>query len=330
MNTAPHLRPEDRPEFERVLDEALRAVRDRPEPAAGRRLNTEQLRTAAIGAAAAIAACAAAEYEHFVALRDELRLPGHAPSSQGSARAAAGAPGDSGSGPGGAGLFATLSVLAPVLAGTAALIFLLAGHLLRVMDPEPSIAAQMRDAGWAFAALTAVSLLAACVGLLVTAVRHGAGAIRAGGPSGQSALADEVARARTAWRTALLERGVLPFLHEALAVPAAEAAPASEAAGPPGTSGVRGAGKPEAGKPEAGKPRPESRHPRLGYTHPGFSSPAAKTPRDTGAGARFTSPDFTSPGFGGPDSGGPEHPLDRYPDRPPTEPRPEPGAGAGP
>ncbi|MGY1452096.1 hypothetical protein [Streptomyces sp. SS8] len=302
MNTAPHLRSEDRPEFERVLDEALRAVRDRPEPAAGRRLSTEQLRAAAIGAAAAIAACAAAEYEHFAALRDELRLPGHAPSSQGPARGAAGSPGDSGSGTGGAGLLATLSVLAPVLAGTAALIFLLAGHLLRVLDPEPSIAAQLRDAGWAFAALTAASLLAACAGLLVTAVRHGAGAIRAGGPSGQSALAEEVARARTAWRTALLERGVLPFLQEALAAPAAGAEPASETADSLDASGVPG----------AGKARPESRHPRLGYTHPGFSSPAAKTPRDRGGGARFSSPDFTSPDFGGP-----EHPVDRHPDRAP-------------
>ncbi|GAA3629193.1 membrane protein [Streptomyces chitinivorans] len=305
MNTAPHLRPEDRPEFERVLDEALRAVRDRPEPAAGRRLNTEQLRAAAVGATAAIAACAAAEYEHFVALRDELRLPGHAPSSQGPARgAAASAPRDSGSGtgPGGAGLLATLSVLAPVLAGTAALIFLLTGHLLRVLDPEPSIAAQLRDAGWVFAALTAASLLAACVGLLVTAVRHGAGTIRAGGPSGQSALAEEVARARTAWRTALLERGVLPFLHEALAAPASGAGPASQTAGTLETSGAPG----------AGKARRESRHPRLGYTHPGFSSPGGETSRDTGAGARFTSPDFTSPDFGGP-----EHPLDRYPDRAP-------------
>ncbi|WP_436991635.1 hypothetical protein [Streptomyces sp. enrichment culture] len=297
MNTAPHLRLEDRPEFERVLDEALRAVRDRPEPAAGRRLTTEQLRTMAIGAAAAIAACAAAEYEHFVSLRDELRRPGHAPSSQGTAGVPGGSGSDSGSS--GAGLFATLSVLAPVLAGTAALIFLLVGHLLRVMDPEPSIAAPMRTAGWAFAALTAASLLAACVGLLVTAVRHGAGAIRAGGPSGQSALADEVARARTAWRTALLERGVRPFLSEALAGSAAEA---TEAAGALETSGIPGAGK---------APR-ESRHPRLGYSHPGFSSPASKVPRDTDAGPRFTSPDFTSPDFGGP-----EHPLDRAPDRAP-------------
>ncbi|MFH0243307.1 hypothetical protein ACGRHY_12945 [Streptomyces sp. HK10] len=300
MNTAPHLRPEDRPEFERVLDEALRAVRDRPGPAAGRRLNSEQLRTAATGAAAAIAACAAAEYEHFVSLRDELRRPGNAPSSQrpaqGTAGTDTGAPGGSGSGSGGAGLLATLSVLAPVLAGTAALIFLLAGHLLRVMDPEPSIAAPMRDAGWAFAALTAASLLAACVGLLVTAVRHGAGAIRAGGPGGQSALADEVARARTAWRTALLERGVLPFLREALAAPAAGTSDAL------GTSGIPGPGE---------TPR-ESRHPRLGYTHPGFSSPASEAPRGTGSGARFTSPDFTGPGFGDP-----RRPLDRSPDRAP-------------
>ncbi|MFP8961576.1 hypothetical protein ACLIYP_13600 [Streptomyces nanhaiensis] len=295
MNTAPHLRLEDRPEFERVLDEALRAVRDRPEPAAGRRLTTEQLRTMAVGAAAAIAACAAAEYEHFVSLRDELRRPGHAPSSQGGAGVPGGSGSDSGSN--GAGLLATLSVLAPVLAGTAALIFLLVGHLLGVVDPEPSIAAPMRTAGWAFAALTAASLLAACVGLLVTAVRHGAGAIRAGGPSGQSALADEVARARTAWRTALLERGVRPFLSEALAGAAAEA---SGTAGALETSGIQGAGK---------APR-ESRHPRLGYSHPGFSSPAPEAPRGTDAGPRFTSPDFTSPDFGGP-----EHPLDRAPGR---------------
>jgi hypothetical protein len=287
MNTAPHLRLEDRPEFERVLDEALRTARDRPETTAvGRRLTAEQLRAMALGAAAAIAACAAAEYDHFVSLRDELRHPDHAPSAQG----AAGGPGESGSG--GAGLFAMVSVLAPVLAGTAAVIFLLVGHVLRVMTPEPSIAAPMRGAGWAFAALTAASLLAASVGLLVTALRHGAGAIRAGGPSGQGALADEVARARAAWRTALLERGVLPFLREALAEPGGGPVVPSASPGVPETSGTPGAAKAPG----------ESRHPRLGYTHPGFSSPAAGSSRDAGAGPRYTSPDFT-----GPDSGGPEH-----------------------
>nr|WP_031508683.1 hypothetical protein [Streptomyces megasporus] len=262
MNSAPHLRLEDRPEFERVLDEALRTAHDHLDPPAdGRRLTTEQLRAMALGAAAAIASCAAAEYDHFVRLREELRRPDRAPSAQGADAASSGA-----SGSAGAGLLPTLSVLAPLLAGTASVIFLLVGHALRVLTPEPAIAASLRDAGWAFAALTAATLLAACVGLLVTALRHGSGAIRAGGPSGRDAFAEEVDRARAAWRTALLERGVLPFLREALAAPGNTAEEAAEAAGFPGTAGA-----PEAtGVPE---PPRESRHPRLGYTHPGFSSP---------------------------------------------------------
>ncbi|MGK5501502.1 hypothetical protein [Streptomyces sp. URMC 125] len=83
MNTAPHLRLEDRPAFERVLDEALRAVRERPAPDAGpRRPTDEQLRAVATAATAAITACAAVEYERFVRLREELRRPGNAPSAQ--------------------------------------------------------------------------------------------------------------------------------------------------------------------------------------------------------------------------------------------------------
>jgi len=279
MNSAPHLRLEDRPEFERVLDEALRSLRHRRDPAAlGQRLNTEQLRAMALTAAAAIAACAAAEYDHFAELRDELRRPDHAPSAQGlvPGLGAAGSSRASGaSGSAGAGLLAMLSVLAPLLAGTAAVIFLLVGHVLRMVTPEPSIAAPMRSAGWAFTALTAATLLAASVGLLVTALRHGSSSIRAGGPSGQSALAEEVAAARAAWRTALLERGVLPFLREALADP--EGGPVVRTA------------------PE------ENRHPRLGYTHPGFSSPASGASPEAGTGPRFSSPDFTSPDFGGPE-----------------------------
>ncbi|WP_344628865.1 hypothetical protein [Streptomyces glaucosporus] len=270
MNSAPHLRLEDRPEFERVLDEALRTARARPGPdAAGQRPTTEELRAMALGSATAIAARAAAEYGHFVRLRDELRRPGRAPSAQDPAPSGS-------SGSAGAGLLPTLSVLAPLLAGTASVVFLLVGHALSVMTPEPSIAAPMRDAGRAFAALAAAALLAACAGLLVTALRHGSGAIRADGRGGkegrnrkdgrsgeegkeggdaQEGLAEEVARARADWRAALLERGVLPFLREALDDPAGRSA-----------SGAPGA---------ANAPRPprESRHPRLGYTHPGFSSP---------------------------------------------------------
>lgn len=52
MNSAPHLLPEDRQEFARVLDEALRSANRRPELGAiGQRLNAEQLRTMEIGRA---------------------------------------------------------------------------------------------------------------------------------------------------------------------------------------------------------------------------------------------------------------------------------------
>ncbi len=47
MNSVPqHLLSEDRQEYERILDEALRSAPHRPELAAvGQRLNPEQLRT---------------------------------------------------------------------------------------------------------------------------------------------------------------------------------------------------------------------------------------------------------------------------------------------
>jgi hypothetical protein len=176
MNSAPPLLVEDRPEFERVLDEALRTARDRLEPDARARLSTPQLRAMALSAAVPIAACAAAEYAEFVRLREELRHPAYAPSLT-KARGA-----------NGAGVLAVVFVLAPLLAGAAAVIFLLLGYGLHLARPEPALAAPLRSAGWTFV------LLAAATG-----------------------LAADVERARGRWRAALLERGVLPFLREATA-----------------------------------------------------------------------------------------------------------------
>ncbi|GAA3053895.1 hypothetical protein GCM10020000_39820 [Streptomyces olivoverticillatus] len=75
MNSAPHLLAEDRPDFERVLDQALRAANHDPELAAaiGRRLTNQQLRTMAVSAITAISACASAEYATYVSAREELR-----------------------------------------------------------------------------------------------------------------------------------------------------------------------------------------------------------------------------------------------------------------
>ncbi|MFF7598102.1 hypothetical protein [Streptomyces mirabilis] len=279
--TPQYLLSEDRQEFERILDEALRSAPHRPELAAvGRRLNAEQLRTMALNATALITAAAATEYQHYANVREELSRP--APSTRSSADASGSAePGAGAMGlaatmgehdeTAGAGAIAVVAVLAPVLAGTAAAIFLLVGFVLKVLTPELAFAQTLLTAGWVFGGVTAAAILVAAVGLLLTALRNGSSSLQAGAPGEFNA---EVARAREAWREALLERGIMPFLREALADPgsAALARPS-----PTPTTG---------------------RMPHLGYNRPGFSSPdggPAAGPRPS-----FTSPDFTTPDFGGP------------------------------
>lgn len=281
MNSVPqHLLSEDRQEYERILDEALRSAPHRPELAAvGQRLNPEQLRTMALNATAIITAAAATEYQHYVKVREELRQP--APSTPTSVRETGSA--ESGSGAAGlaatmgevaetagAGAVAVVAVLAPVLAGTAAAIFLLVGYMLKMLDPQQAFAQTMLTTGWVFGAVTAVAILVAAVGLLLTALRNRP-SLESGPYAEQS---EEVSRAREAWREALLERGVLPFLRDALADPGTAAALHRTA------------------------PPAPSRMPNLGYGRPGFSSPddGATGPRPS-----FTSPDYTSPDFGGPE-----------------------------
>lgn len=284
MKSAPHLFAEDRPEFERVLDEVLRTADHRPDlKGIGQRLTAEQLRTMALSASAAITACAAAEYQDYVLARAKLRepapplpIPGAREDDHEHSAGFTGALLDAS----GAGLVPMLVVLAPVLAGTAAIIFLLVGYVLHVLDPAPSISQPMITAGWFFAALTAAGILLAAVGLLITALRNGSSAIRG------EALAEqlqEVDRTREAWRQALLERGVLPFLREALTNPSAPT---------PWTAPTRSSSAYVPGHSEAG------RTPHLGYSRPGFSTD------DEGPKARprYSSPDYTSPEYGGPEN----------------------------
>ncbi len=320
MNSAPHLLREDRPEFERILDETLRtAHRYSGLSAVGRRLGRAQLRSMAVSAAVPIAACADLEYQHFVALRAELRHPSNAPSSAGpGALGLAGPRGEGLADRVGAGLVAVVSVLAPLLAAAAALILLLVGYALHLLSPEPALAEPMRNAGWTFAVLAAATALVGMGGVLFTALRNGPSAVAAPGraagrgregsggsgtgstsggadggtdgrPSGDGAdLAERVAAARAAWRTALLERGVLPFLREALADPAgAEKSPEALARDLPETQ----------------------RTPRLGYSHPHFSSPAASGgpgPGPETTRPRYSSPEYASPDYDAPAYGGPE------------------------
>ncbi|MFE7775603.1 hypothetical protein ACFU5O_17205 [Streptomyces sp. NPDC057445] len=270
MNSAPHLLTEDRAEYERILDDALRNAHDRPDlTSVGKRLNAEQLRTMALNATALITSAAAAEYEYFVKVREEQRSPSTSPVRNSVLGPAVGDEDEDGAG---AGFGAVLTVLAPILAGTAAVIFLLVGYVMKALSPEPAFAETLVTVGWFFGALTAAGLLAAAVGLLIAALRNGATQVPAEEAGGE--LPDEVARAKEAWRHALLERGVVPFLRAALADPSAD--PASSV-----------------------PPRPVNRIPKIGYSGPDFSSPSegsSATSRPT-----FTSPDFTSPDFGPPE-----------------------------
>ncbi|SCK22018.1 hypothetical protein H181DRAFT_01610 [Streptomyces sp. WMMB 714] len=331
MNSAPHLLPEDRPEFERAVDEALRTAARRPALAGlGERLKAEQLRTMALSAASAIAGNAAEEYAHFVALRTELRQPAGqaARTSRTAAAAGARAGADAGSGDAaadasrpeetgpaggvqdpaesaGAGLLAMVSVLVPLLAGTAAVIFLLLGYALHAVTPEPSIAAPMRGAGWVFAVLAAAGTVVGMVELWLTALRNGAGARRkaaeeqaaaGSGTPGRAGRTEELVKARAAWREALLERGIVPFLTGALADEPGSRAPSSYAPAP----GEGPAGE----QPRDGQTRRAERTPRLGYSHPDFSS---RSPSD-GKEERSVRPRYSSPDYSSPEYGGPEHP----------------------
>jgi hypothetical protein len=89
------------------------------------------------------------------------------------------------------------------------------------------------------------------VGLLLTALRNRHSL--ATGPYNE--VSEEVTRAREAWHEALLERGVLPFLREALADPGTAAALPHTAP-------------------------PDSRMPHLGHDRPGFSNPDLGGPDD--------------------------------------------------
>ncbi|MEU4091157.1 hypothetical protein [Streptomyces sp. NPDC026673] len=283
MNSAPHLLTEDRPEFERALDTALHSEGTRSALADARNpLNAEQLRTLALNAAQSISACAAPEYEQFVKVREtfaEQRREARTSSVNGLGYAAAAAP-VAADGPG-AGLFAIVAVLTPILAGTAALIFLVLGYALRFGHPEPAIAPPLRQAGWLFAAVAACGIVIGMIGLLLTALRNGSTALH--DPPDDEPR--DVALARELWRRALVERGLQPFLTEALAK-AADAAPTAPS-------------------PTTGR---DSRMPRLGYSRPDFSSPGPESSPEPGH--RFTSPDFSSPDFSSPDYGGPDHAPD--------------------
>jgi hypothetical protein len=254
-----------------------------------------RVREAALEARPQLTATAADEYHRYVRLREQLRAPD----------GALGAPERSGGGN-----LAVISVLIPVLAGIAAVVFLLVGYGMGLSDDEAGVAGSMRDIGWVFALFAAFGLLLAVAGLVVTAARNGsASAIRAGDRApGRGALAGDVAEAREDWRRALAERGIGPFLREAAALRDGGAGRADASGhGDGGGAGGRKTpqlrfSSPDFSSPTGGAARTTPRAGRAEFSQPRFSSPEFSTQGNPEEGARakgYAAPDFSSPERGG-------------------------------
>ncbi|MDG9706816.1 hypothetical protein [Streptomyces sp. DH10] len=190
MADPPRLHPEDRADFEAVLDLALssadihRAVRADP---TGR--TAAQLRAHALAHADDITAAAGEPYRAYLAARTAARQDARRPLATGT-------------------LLPALAVLTPLVAATSAGALLLLGSLLQVADAPGPLPGSLVAAGWTLALVAAVTGLVGLAALLRSAL---------GG------RADRVEHARLAWRQALLDRGILPHLLRHPAVAHAEA-----------------------------------------------------------------------------------------------------------
>ncbi|MDH6576474.1 hypothetical protein [Kitasatospora sp. MAP5-34] len=294
MANTPHLPAEDRPDYERALDEALRdrSILDALH-ASGPHLNSEQLHTKALLAADEVAAVVAAEHERYAGLRAALHPADDRSTDSTGARADDRA--DSGRltarlrSEEGAGFFPVLTVLTPVLAWAAAAVLLLIGYLLRAGSPTLPLGRALVTAGWVLVAVGAAALVVGTVGLLLTALRDGSAT-----PYGQDPqLRADLAEARRVWLTALRERAILPYLHANL-----ESAPALSPQPVPAT-------RPDHGGPDFTSPdftSPGYSSARFGS--PGFTSPGADGLTDPTGGAPRTA-EFSSPGYSPPDFTGP-------------------------
>ncbi|MER5553721.1 hypothetical protein ABT001_18960 [Streptomyces sp. NPDC002793] len=241
MHAPGRLEAEHRADFEQVLDRAL----DMPEIRAALRhrdteSDAERLRTQALAAAEAIAAEATAEYRRYLGLR--TRAGDQAAHRRGADDTA------------GSGLLSAIAVLTLLLSAAAAAIFLLLGYGLRLVGTQQQLGAALVGTGWITAALAALTALASAIALVVTAARH---RFTPGRPPHQ--VTPSVAAAHQAWRQSLLERGILPFLHEQL------------------TGQGNSAAKQSPLRRSAVEPPPEDRG-RPGWTSPDFRSPGFTGP----------------------------------------------------
>ncbi|MFE8018355.1 hypothetical protein ACFU3O_37210 [Streptomyces antibioticus] len=205
MNEPGRLEAVDQADFEQTLHVALNDPdihEALQQPTA--QVTAEQLRARALAAAATVAAAAATEYAALQRLRVRT-VTAPTPTSRPRQPATATATATAGNG-----LLAALAVLTPVLSAAAAAIFLLLGYGLQLTGTQQHLSVALIRAGWVAGAAAVLTTAAAVTGLVITAARHRAT------PRHPQPDTASLARAHAAWRQALLERGLLPFLRREL------------------------------------------------------------------------------------------------------------------
>lgn len=186
----------DGPIFERIVDRAL----DLPPVAAatvaaGEGGSRERLRAQALQACDRLAGVAAAEYEHYTAVR--AAAADRDGTADGDTRAQRR-------------LLPAFAVLVPSLGAAATGVFLLCGFGLRAFAVRPHFDDGLVMAGVIAAAVTAGAALGDLAWLLAARAR-GRRCRDGDDPADRD---PEVRRAREAWEHAMLERALVPFLLE--------------------------------------------------------------------------------------------------------------------
>ncbi|MGY1433950.1 hypothetical protein [Streptomyces reniochalinae] len=274
-----------------MVDEALRSEVFRRELRGAPAGTAERLRSWAHESAEELAGEAAAEYRALCRTREERTARGR---DAGSARRVHRVRGG--------GLFAALAVLVPLVAAAAAVVFLVLGYVLMLVRAQRDVGASLVVTGWSGAGIAAVTGALGLGRLVVTARRHSRSS-PASGPGGTPVLAEDRRaedRAGKAWRAALLERAVLPYLRARLPdarreVSAGREAPARRSGHHSPDYGTFDYGSFDYGSFDFASPD---------YAGPDFGSPASGG-SDTGVrGPDSAASDSGSPGSSGSESGG--------------------------
>ncbi|MFD9864064.1 hypothetical protein [Streptomyces alboflavus] len=202
MTPLPHLRPEDRADFEWVLNLALDVTDVRSALEQGSTApDRHQLRARAWASATEIAGTAADEYRAYRRARAAVTHVFQDP----------GEPSRPPTSPGAGVLLPAVAVLVPLLSAIAGVVFLFLRYGIQLATPESRMASLLVTAGWISALISVVTTAMGLGGLLTTALR------RRATPTPPLIVHNPAAeQARNAWQQALLERGMLPYLRQQL------------------------------------------------------------------------------------------------------------------